>query len=163
MICYTADSLLKKIKDKATLQGIMEGRIVLLSVAKPDAGFNVGMAMMRNKYIYAQSDGTVVVRSDKGKGGTWAGAVENLASDPIWCLPFCWNKEYEGNQALIEKGCIPIDENWDVDLKMARHQYIAKSEKNTASKGRTGTIVAETDDNSMGDPMQLNLLDLVEE
>ena len=26
----------------------------------------------------AQSDATVVIKSEKGKGGTWAGATENL-------------------------------------------------------------------------------------
>ena len=36
---------------------------------------------MRNRYIYAQSSGTVIIRSDKGKGGTWAGATENLKQE----------------------------------------------------------------------------------
>lgn len=33
-----------------------------MSDVKPDMGFTSGIAMMRNHYIYAQSDGTVVVR-----------------------------------------------------------------------------------------------------
>ena len=38
-----------------------------MSVAKPDAAFHVGFAMMRNRYIYAQSEATVVVRADLTK------------------------------------------------------------------------------------------------
>ena len=34
-----------------------------------------------------------------------------------WCPMFCWNnRSYRGNQALIEKGAIPIDGAWDSDL-----------------------------------------------
>ena len=85
--------------------------MLLLSVVKPDAGFNVGVAMMRNRYIYAQSAGTVVVRSEYNKGGTWAGAMENLKHG--WCPEMCWNKtSYQGNKALIQNGAIPIDESW---------------------------------------------------
>jgi predicted Rossmann fold nucleotide-binding protein DprA/Smf involved in DNA uptake len=42
------------------------------------AGFSVGNAMQRNKLIYALADCALVVNSDHQKGGTWAGAVEQL-------------------------------------------------------------------------------------
>ena len=33
---------------------------------------------------------------------------------------FCWNnRSYRGNQALIEKGAIPIDGAWDSDLTVS--------------------------------------------
>ena len=51
---------------------------------------NVGMAMMRNRYVYAQSCGTVVVRSEYNKGGTWAGAIDNLKNE--WCKELCRDK-----------------------------------------------------------------------
>jgi predicted Rossmann fold nucleotide-binding protein DprA/Smf involved in DNA uptake len=41
-------------------------------------GFNVGHAMQRNKLIYALADAALVVTSDFEKGGTWAGAIEQL-------------------------------------------------------------------------------------
>ena len=44
----------------------------------PHASFNVGMAMARNKLIYALSDFGLVIASDAEKGGTWAGAEEGL-------------------------------------------------------------------------------------
>lgn len=108
---YLSDSLLKKLKKSDTIKSIQQGKLLLISVSKPDAGFNVGMAMMRNRYIYSQSDGTVVVRSDLNKGGTWTGANENLKNG--WCTMLCWDYPYPGNQALIEKGAIPINDNWD--------------------------------------------------
>ena len=111
---YLSDSMLQKMKKSATVKAVREGKLLLLSVAKPDAPFNVGMAMMRNRYVYAQSCGTVVVRSEYNKGGTWAGAVENLKNG--WCKALCRDKiGYQGNRALIERGAAPIDETWDGD------------------------------------------------
>ena len=113
---YLSDSMLKKVRKSSILKAIGNKKMLLLSVVKPDAGFNVGVAMMRNRYIYAQSSGTVIVRSEYDKGGTWTGATENLKHG--WCKEFCWNKKsYPGNKALIERGAIPIDENWDGDVE----------------------------------------------
>ena len=90
----------------------------MMSVAKPDAGFNVGVAMMRNRYIYAQAAGTVIVRSDLNKGGTWTGANENLKNN--WCTTLCWDHPYPGNQALIKNGAIPIGNDWDGSIPEQR-------------------------------------------
>ena len=57
---------------------LMDGRLVLVSPYDPAAGFNVGNAMGRNKLIYAFADAALVVSADYKKGGTWAGAVEQL-------------------------------------------------------------------------------------
>lgn len=57
---------------------LMENRLVLVSPYDPSAGFNVGNAMQRNKLIYAFADAALVVSSDVEKGGTWAGAIEQL-------------------------------------------------------------------------------------
>lgn len=107
---YLADSLMKKLKKSDVIREIQRGRLLLMSVAKPDAGFNVGMAMMRNRYIYAQAAGAVVVRADLRKGGTWTGASENLKSR--WCPTLCWDHPYPGNQALIQAGATPITKTW---------------------------------------------------
>ncbi len=108
---YLSDSLLKKLKKSDVVKNIHQGKLLLISVSKPDAGFNVGMAMMRNRYIYAQSIGTVIIHSDLNKGGTWNGANENLKNG--WCTTLCWDHPYPGNQALIKKGAVPISEDWD--------------------------------------------------
>lgn len=115
---FLSDSMLRRLHKSSTVKAVNDGRLLLLSVAKPDAGFNVGIAMMRNRYIYAHSIGTVIVRSDLGKGGTWAGAVENLKHG--WCKELCWNnQDYKGNMSLIEKGAIPVDSDWDGNIDAA--------------------------------------------
>lgn len=112
---YLSDSMLRKMKRSSIIKAVNGGSLLLLSVVNPDAGFNIGSAMMRNRYIYAQSSGTVVVRSDYNKGGTWSGAMENLKHN--WCKELCRDKQsYPGNKALIENGAIPIDESWDGDI-----------------------------------------------
>ena len=114
LIEYISDSMLRKMRDSGLVREIRDGRVLLMSVTIPTAGFNVGIAMMRNRYIYAQSSGTVVIRSDKGKGGTWAGATENLRY--AWCPTFCRDYDYPGNKELIHLGAIPISDDWDGDV-----------------------------------------------
>ena len=57
---------------------IMEDRLLLISPFDPDAGFSVGNAMGRNKLIFALSNAGLVAETDYEKGGTWAGATEQL-------------------------------------------------------------------------------------
>ena len=118
-VAYLADSLMRKMRSGAVVRAVQDGKLVLLSVVKPDAGFQAGIAMMRNRYIYAQSSATVIVRADLNKGGTWSGATENLKNG--WCPEFCWDQEhYPGNRALIQKGAHPVDEHWDGDVLSER-------------------------------------------
>jgi predicted Rossmann fold nucleotide-binding protein DprA/Smf involved in DNA uptake len=73
-----ADSLGRAALKADYRDGLREQRLVLASPYDPSAGFNVGHAMQRNKLIYALSDAALVVNSDVNKGGTWAGAKEQL-------------------------------------------------------------------------------------
>ena len=115
IIEFLSDSMLRRMRSGAVVRAIQDGILLLISPAKPDAGFNAGMAMMRNKYIYAQSEATIVVKSDYKKGGTWTGAIENL--DNGWVKEFCWsNKKFAGNMELIRRGAIPIDDDWNGDI-----------------------------------------------
>lgn len=93
---------------KAALSGIWrkyikKNQLVLVSTFYPEASFNVGNAMGRNKYIYCLSDYALVVRSEEGKGGTWAGANENLKKQ--W-IPLFVKKPSDaaGNIALKNMG-----------------------------------------------------------
>ncbi len=109
---FPADNLLKRLNQPEISNAVNSGKMALVSLAAPDEGFNLGIAMMRNRYIYAQSDGTVVIRSDYNKGGTWAGATDTLKRG--WCKLLCSRKSvYAGNTALIERGAIPIDYTFD--------------------------------------------------
>ena len=121
VIEYISDSLLKKIKDPNIIKAIRNKKMVILSQVKPDFGFNTGFAMARNKYIYTQSEGTVVIKSDFNKGGTWSGATEAIKKyyTKVFVLE---NQKIKGNSELISKGAIPITEDFDFELE----KYIIK-------------------------------------
>ena len=108
VVSFVADSLIAQIKKKEVLKNILQQKLLLISDVKPEAGFSAARAMNRNKYIYAAAYGAFVVSSDYNKGGTWAGAIENIKNN--WTKEFVWNhKEYDGNIKLIEKGAIPYE------------------------------------------------------
>lgn len=73
-----ADGLERASLNREYREPIMQRQLVLISPYDPAVGFNVGNAMQRNKLIYALSDAALVVNSDYEKGGTWAGASEQL-------------------------------------------------------------------------------------
>ena len=83
----------------------MDGRLVLISPYDPRAGFSVGNAMRRNKLIYAIADAGLVVNAAYKKGGTWAGAVEQL--DKLRFVTIYARADGEdskGLEALLRKG-----------------------------------------------------------
>ncbi|MGA3170781.1 MAG: DNA-processing protein DprA [Chthoniobacteraceae bacterium] len=103
-----ADSLERAALARDNREPLMEGRLVLISPYDPAAGFNVGHAMQRNKLIYALADAALVVTSDFEKGGTWAGAIEQL--DRLRFVPvFVRNgtNTGKGNAALLHRGGKP--------------------------------------------------------
>lgn len=110
-----ADSLERAALARENREGLMDGRLVLVSPYDPAAGFNVGHAMQRNKVIYALADCALVVSSDFNKGGTWAGAVEQL--EKYHCGPVFVRSGREagkGNDALLARGALPWTEPGDV-------------------------------------------------
>lgn len=98
-----AADLLRASVNRQNRMGIQSGQLVLTSPFNPEAGFNAGNAMARNRYIYALADYALVVDSAEGEGGTWAGATENLrhAWTPLYVRT---PSESPGNAALIAKG-----------------------------------------------------------
>jgi predicted Rossmann fold nucleotide-binding protein DprA/Smf involved in DNA uptake len=73
-----ADSLERAALNRGNRNWLLEEQLVLVSAYDPSAGFNVGHAMQRNKLIYGLADAALVVSADFEKGGTWAGATEQL-------------------------------------------------------------------------------------
>ena len=64
--------------NRGNREPLMDGRLVLVSSFDPAVRFRGWQAMERNKQIYALADAALVVNSDHGHGGTWAGASEQL-------------------------------------------------------------------------------------
>ncbi|AHF66033.1 DNA-processing protein DprA [Pseudomonas cichorii] len=105
-----ADSLFKAATSSKWRQGLMNNNLVLVSPFSPEAGFNAGNAMARNKYIYAMSQASVVVHSGR-KGGTWTGAMENIKKSwvPLWVHRSMDTES--GNSLLVSEGGQWLDDN----------------------------------------------------
>jgi DNA processing protein len=73
-----AENLERAALNRENRNWLLEEKLVLVSAYDPGAGFNVGHAMQRNKLIYALADAALVVNAEFEKGGTWAGATEQL-------------------------------------------------------------------------------------
>jgi len=103
-----ADSLEKAVMRREHRDALMEGHLALMSTFDPAARFHVGHAMQRNKLIYALSDAALVVNSDYGKGGTWAGATEQL--DKLKFVPVyvrTGGGMSKGLEGLLRRGALP--------------------------------------------------------
>lgn len=103
-----ADSFERTAMNREHRNLLMEGQLILISPYDPSAGFNVGNAMQRNKLIYALADAALVVSSDYEKGGTWAGAVEQL--EKLQLVPVYVRAQGDtgrGLEALRRKGALP--------------------------------------------------------
>jgi predicted Rossmann fold nucleotide-binding protein DprA/Smf involved in DNA uptake len=103
VIGVLSDRLLKAATSSKYRPALMAKNLVLMSPFNPEAGFDVGNAMGRNKYIYCLADAAVIVHAGT-KGGTWSGALENLKHGwvPVW-VKSTEDKE-SGNAQLVAKG-----------------------------------------------------------
>jgi len=88
----------------------MANNLVLLSPFYPEAGFNAGNAMQRNKYIYCLADAAIAVHSGTS-GGTWNGVLENIKHNwvPMWVKST--DDPEAGNATLVQKGAKWLPEN----------------------------------------------------
>ncbi|MGJ0515477.1 MAG: DNA-processing protein DprA [Methylomicrobium sp.] len=109
-----AENLLKKSVERSARQAIAQGRLLLFSPYHPNARFTVGSAMGRNKLIYAMADYGLVVSAEYKKGGTWAGAEEELKREislPVFVR--VGKNTPLGNNKLLNLGAIPWPESID--------------------------------------------------
>jgi predicted Rossmann fold nucleotide-binding protein DprA/Smf involved in DNA uptake len=113
--------------------------LVLVSPFNPEAGFDVGNAMARNKYIYCLSDAGIVVSTSKEKGGTWNGAIENLKYGwvPLWVKKHA--DPDSGNAALIQRGArwLP-SENLSVRSLVPQEQLASSPTSASQGAGANG-------------------------
>jgi len=123
-----ADSLEKTTMNREHRNLLLDSQLVLISPYDPSAGFNVGNAMQRNKLIYALADASLVVSSDMNKGGTWAGATEQL--DKLKFVPVYIRSTGEpstGLDALRKKGALPWPNPQDVDALQAVFDIVSQA------------------------------------
>jgi predicted Rossmann fold nucleotide-binding protein DprA/Smf involved in DNA uptake len=99
-----SNSLLRAATSAKYRKALMAGDLALVSPFNPEAGFDVGNAMARNRYIYCLADAAIVIAAGKGKGGTWNGATENLRKGwvPLWVKSH--QDPASGNSELVKRG-----------------------------------------------------------
>lgn len=149
-----ADSLLKTSVNSKYRTYIREDKLTLISTYDPDAGFSVGNAMGRNKYVYSSADYALIVNSLVEKGGTWAGAIEALAK--IKDIPvFVRNQGTvsEGNQQLLKRGAKSFPE---IPLNQPLKELLAIAILPTT---KTVTLVSKFE--SKEQPIPSNIYDLI--
>ena len=105
-----ADSLERVVVRREYRDALLGGRLVLISPYDPAVGFKPWRAMERNKLIYALADAALVVNADYQKGGTWAGATEQLDElrfVPIYVRGKTDSEHGPGLAGLRERGARP--------------------------------------------------------
>jgi len=82
----TVDPLERLVRRRDLREPLSEGTLTLMTPFRPDARWHAGNAMRRNRLVYALSRAAVVVASSAARGGTRAGALENLKAGwvPLW-------------------------------------------------------------------------------
>lgn len=112
-----ANNLERIIRTPLYRKAIQSGDLCLVSPYLPSASFSVGNAMGRNRLIYTLADFAIVVASSVQKGGTWAGATDNLKNGwtPLFVLDY--DDMPEGNSQLIKKGALNLPQSLTEDYK----------------------------------------------
>lgn len=107
-----ADGLEKSLRIRKHREAIAEDRLTFVTAVHPRAGFSVGNAMARNKYIYCLAHFGLVVASSLEKGGTRAGAIEALKSRWVPVFVRSGDDIPPGNRFLLDQGALPFEESW---------------------------------------------------
>ena len=102
-----SDGLERAVTRPGDRETLMNGRLVLVSPFDPAARFQVWRAMQRNKLIYALADAAFVAAAEDGKGGAWAGAVEQLRAPPPRVYVRAAGAAEPGLAALRARGALP--------------------------------------------------------
>jgi len=159
-----ANDLLKAALSNKWRNHLIQNQLVLVSTYYPEASFNIGNAMGRNKYIYCLSDHALIVRSDEGRGGTWAGANENLKKN--WIPVFVKEpSNAEGNLALKKMGVRSLrkletaecmNKEWLLEQLTNRNKYnvgeVATKNKFNDKEQGISTVKKKNNDTSHQEP-----------
>jgi predicted Rossmann fold nucleotide-binding protein DprA/Smf involved in DNA uptake len=97
---------------------IVKGDVLVMSTFFPKAGWDVGLAMARNAYIYGLAKEIYVAESDS-RGGTWEGALDGLKRGRTIYVRYPDPKEKNANLKLVELGALAVNMDGEiVDTKI---------------------------------------------
>jgi len=114
-IVVVPEGIAKSALSKQYRSHLAAQRLALISPFVPQARWNAGNAMGRNKIVYALSELTIVASSGL-EGGTWEGATENLKANWVPTLVRSEGNISAGNKALLQRGAIPCPPEALADL-----------------------------------------------
>ena len=119
-------------------QGFLDMELVHVSPFNPEARFDVGNAMARNKLIYSMSTAAVVVVTEANRGGTWAGATECLKRGwvPVWVHGN--GEPVPGNEALVGLGAKWLPQEFDLHDLAAKEPEPSRLNEERASYFEVG-------------------------
>jgi predicted Rossmann fold nucleotide-binding protein DprA/Smf involved in DNA uptake len=134
-----AEGLLRAATAGKYRKGLMSKNLALVSPFNPEAGFEVGNAMARNKYIYCLADGAVIVSANDQQGGTWNGAIENINHGwvPLWVRP---HNHGTGNAALVSRGA-----HWLPEGTLSIERLLASADGSSSSEQTPGAADRQQD------------------
>jgi predicted Rossmann fold nucleotide-binding protein DprA/Smf involved in DNA uptake len=117
-IGVTVDPLERLVGRKDLRAAIADELLTLVTPFHPAARWHAGNAMRRNRLIYVLAQASVVVASSTEKGGTRAGALENLKANwvPLWVR----DDGSAGNRQLLVEGGRPLPAPDPADLVIER-------------------------------------------
>lgn len=98
---------------KKYYEPIVNGDVLVLSTFFPKAGWDVGLAMARNAYIYGLAMEIYVAESDS-KGGTWEGAMDGLKRQRKIYVRVPEPKENNANIKLVDLGAVPVNMDGEI-------------------------------------------------
>jgi predicted Rossmann fold nucleotide-binding protein DprA/Smf involved in DNA uptake len=123
---------------KKYYEPIVNGDVLVLSTFFPKAGWDVGLAMARNAYIYGLAKEIYVAESDS-KGGTWEGAMDGLKRGRKIYVRYPEPKEKNANLKLVELGALAVNMDGEVvDSKIkAPSELFEPAQKNEVNEPAT--------------------------
>jgi DNA processing protein len=137
VVSILSEGLEPNMKKKELREGVLSGRMLVLSAVHPRTRFTAFNAMTRNKFVYTFANYAVVVSSDAEKGGTWSGAKENLDSRWVPLFVRSGASVPKGNLRLIERGGAPIaDALWEEHNQSLHDFFLNESLKRKESSNQ---------------------------
>lgn len=110
VVGYPVEPWARLLRNGAIADALESERLLLLSSFLPSTPFQVGLAMSRNRLIYAHAQCTLVAAVVPGSGGTWGGATEalELGLGPIFVAEP--KGPDAGTEALAQRGATRLSQ-----------------------------------------------------
>lgn len=158
VLSVISDSLVARIKNKVTREFISAGKLLLISPYGFDSHFTVGNAMGRNKFIYAFSKASFVIKSSFRTGGTWAGVEEAVKKNLSSIYVLEQEGSESGNSDLAQEHGLPVIRKRDVlDAMLSIDKLIANGESNDKHQKTSNQKVLKDDKSK---DFEIQMLDL---